>query len=91
MPDQRRKVEWVRGLAELRPDLVVDTGDNSPTPIRSTSSSRRWSRCFDVPGVFVMGSNDYWAPTFKNPLRYVIHGGYAALLRWRPPAADGTG
>src|SRR3954468_24232440 len=26
--DQRGKQEWVGGLADLRPDLVVDTGDN---------------------------------------------------------------
>jgi hypothetical protein len=23
----------------------------------------------DVPGVFVLGSNDYYAPTLRNPLR----------------------
>src|SRR5690606_15115519 len=27
-PDQRKKQEWVRSLADLRPDLVVNTGDN---------------------------------------------------------------
>ena len=27
-PDQRAKQEWLRGLADLEPDLVVDTGDN---------------------------------------------------------------
>ena len=27
-PAQRRKQEWLAGLATLRPDLVVDTGDN---------------------------------------------------------------
>ena len=27
-PWQRREREWVRGLAALEPDLVVDTGDN---------------------------------------------------------------
>ena len=26
----------------------------------------------DVPGAFVMGSNDYHAPTFKNPARYLL-------------------
>src|SRR3954469_20110278 len=28
VPGQRRKQEWLSGLATLRPDLVVDTGDN---------------------------------------------------------------
>src|ERR1051325_8109642 len=27
-PGQTRKQEWVRGLADLQPHLVVDTGDN---------------------------------------------------------------
>ena len=27
-PGQRRKQEWLRGLADLEPDLVVNTGDN---------------------------------------------------------------
>ena len=27
-PDQRAKQEWLRGLAALEPDLVVNTGDN---------------------------------------------------------------
>ena len=27
-PDQRRKQEWLRRLADLEPDLVVNTGDN---------------------------------------------------------------
>ena len=26
----------------------------------------------DVPGVFVLGSNDYFAPTLRNPLRYLL-------------------
>ena len=27
-PGKRRKQEWVSGLSTLRPDLVIDTGDN---------------------------------------------------------------
>ena len=26
----------------------------------------------DVPGVFVLGSNDYFAPSLRNPLRYLL-------------------
>ena len=28
VPGQQRKAEWLSSLAELRPDLVVNTGDN---------------------------------------------------------------
>ena len=37
---QRRKVEWVRGLAALEPDLVVNTGDNIAHP---DAVPARWS------------------------------------------------
>lgn len=71
MPQQRTKLDWIAGLAELRPDLVVNTGDNlsSAAAIRPLLASL--SALLDVPGVFVFGSNDYHAPTFKNPLRYL--------------------
>ena len=26
----------------------------------------------DVPGVFVFGSNDYFAPSLRNPVRYLL-------------------
>ena len=26
----------------------------------------------DVPGVFVLGSNDYFEPELRNPLRYLL-------------------
>lgn len=72
-PTQQRKIDWVRSLASLEPDLVIDTGDNlahrdalgpllrALEPLLSTT-----------PGVFVMGSNDYYAPSAKNPARYLL-------------------
>lgn len=71
-PGQRRKQEWLRGLAGLRPDLVVDTGDNLahrdavPAVLDGLGGLR------EVPGVFVFGSNDYFAPTLRNPFRYLL-------------------
>ena len=32
---------------------------------------RTLGRLLDLPGVFVWGSNDYFAPTFRNPLLYL--------------------
>jgi predicted MPP superfamily phosphohydrolase len=32
VPGQRRKAKWLRSLAELEPDLVVNTGDNLSHP-----------------------------------------------------------
>ncbi len=71
MPNQRRKVEWVRGLAALEPDLVVDTGDNIAHPDSVPALLEAMEPLLEFPGVFVLGSNDYFAPTFKNPALYL--------------------
>lgn len=71
MPNQRRKVEWVRSLAALDPDLVVDTGDNIAHPDAVGPLLEAMEPLMAFPGAFVLGSNDYFAPTFKNPALYL--------------------
>ncbi|GAB2870816.1 metallophosphoesterase [Nocardioides pacificus] len=71
-PGQRRKQEWLRGLADLEPDLVINTGDNLAHPRSVPFVTEALSGLAGVPGVFVFGSNDYYAPTFRNPLRYLL-------------------
>ena len=44
-----------------------------------------------MPGVFVFGSNDYFAPTLRNPLRYLLpddgqRNTHAPQLPWQRPA-----
>ena len=78
MPGQRRKAAWVAALADLRPDLVVNTGDNISHPDAIPLALEAFSAFEGVPGVFVMGSNDYFVPQPKNPFLY--------LLSPRPPA-----
>lgn len=69
-PWQRDKQEWVHSLAELEPDLVVNTGDNLGHE-RGLEGVRRAFESFrGVPGVFVNGSNDYFGPVLKNPFTY---------------------
>lgn len=70
-PGTRARQEWVAGLAALEPDLVVDTGDNLAHRDAVPYVLRSLGRLLDVPGVYVWGSNDYFGPTFKNPLRYL--------------------
>jgi len=71
-PGQRAKQEWLSALALLDPDLVVDTGDNlahrDAVPVVRDSLGT----LLDRPGVFVHGSNDYFAPTMRNPFRYLL-------------------
>ena len=78
MPGQRRKAAWVAALADLRPDLLVNTGDNISHPDAIPLALEAFSAFEGVPGVFVMGSNDYFVPQPKNPFLY--------LLPPRPPA-----
>lgn len=67
---QRRKQEWISGLANLNPDLVVNTGDTIAGHDAVEPALKALAPLFDRPGVFVFGSNDYFAPKPKNPLRY---------------------
>jgi predicted MPP superfamily phosphohydrolase len=71
-PGQEWKVEWVRSLAELAPDLVVDTGDNMAHVDAIAPTLRALEPLFAFPGVFVPGSNDMFAPQPKNPARYLL-------------------
>lgn len=71
VPRQHRKRDWVGGLAALAPDLVVHTGDHLAAQDAVPAVLETYGRLLDVPGVFVLGSNDYFAPVRKNPLRYV--------------------
>ena len=73
-PSQGRKQEWLRGLAELEPDLVVNTGDNLAHVDAARSVLSAYGDLLDVPGVFVFGSNDYYAPVMKNPVNYLTGG-----------------
>jgi len=73
-PDQHRKQHWLRGLADLRPDLVVNTGDNLAHLDAVPSVLRAYGDLLDLPGVFVFGSNDYFSPIRKNPLNYLVGG-----------------
>jgi predicted MPP superfamily phosphohydrolase len=71
-PGQRRKQAWLRDLATLRPDLVVTTGDFLGHQDAVATVLGAYDGLLDVPGVFVFGSNDYFAPILKNPLRYLL-------------------
>ena len=70
-PRNHQRVAWVSRLAGLEPDLVIDTGDNLSHPDAVPVVTKALGRLLDKPGLFVWGSNDYYAPTFKNPLTYL--------------------
>ncbi len=87
-PSQERKLLWVRRLAELEPDLVVSTGDNLAHLDAVPTVLSAYGALLDVPGVFVFGSNDYYAPTPRNPFGYLMRDQgkrhvYSPELPWR--------
>jgi predicted MPP superfamily phosphohydrolase len=69
-PAQTRKINWVKSLAKLEPDFVVGTGDFLAHQLAVPAVVEAMNELMDLPGAFVLGSNDYYAPTFKNPLMY---------------------
>lgn len=71
-PWQRDKIDWVRSLASLDPDLIVATGDNLGHREALPDLRVALAPFAGIPGVFVHGSNDYFAPSPKNPLRYLF-------------------
>jgi uncharacterized protein len=71
-PQATARQRWVSRLAGLEPDLVINTGDNLAHVEAVPFVLRSLGRLLDVPGVYVWGSNDYYAPTFKNPLGYLV-------------------
>lgn len=72
-PWQHGKQRFVRSLRRMfEPDLVVNTGDNYGHLDALPIIRRSLDVFAGVPGVFVHGSNDYYAPVRKNPLGYLV-------------------
>jgi uncharacterized protein len=77
-PGRHKLMSFVRSLAALEPDLVVNTGDTLASARSVPYVLETLGPLLERPGVFVYGSNDLWAPKPKNPARYL----------WRTSAGD---
>ncbi len=71
-PRQQRKRDWIASLASWGPDLVVNTGDSLAHRDAVGPLVEAWGPLLDLPGVFVLGSNDYYEPTLRNPVGYLL-------------------
>ncbi len=69
-PAQTRKINWVKSLVKLEPDFVVGTGDFLAHQLAVPAVVEAMDELMDIPGAFVLGSNDYFAPKLKNPFMY---------------------
>jgi len=81
-PGRRSTAEWVRSLAELRPDAVIVTGDFLAHPEAVPTVLEALDPLLGIPGAFVLGSNDYFAPRVINPFAYLF--GPSDLDQGRP-------
>ena len=72
VPSQARKREWLSSLALLKPDLVINTGDNLAHRESVGPLVEALGPLLDLPGVFVLGSNDYFEPGLRNPFKYLL-------------------
>jgi predicted MPP superfamily phosphohydrolase len=71
-PTQEAKRAWVRALADLEPDLVINTGDNLAHMQAVPALLDDFAGLLEFPGAFVLGSNDYFAPSLRNPFKYLL-------------------
>lgn len=69
-PWQHRKQDWLASLAQVKPDLIVNTGDNLGHRDGLEGIRRAFEPFAGIPGVFVHGSNDVSEPSPRNPLKY---------------------
>ncbi len=69
---QKLKQVWVASLDALGPDLVVNTGDNLGEEQAVPSVLKALGPLLRRPGVFIFGSNDYYAPHPVNPFNYLL-------------------
>jgi predicted MPP superfamily phosphohydrolase len=81
VPGQKAKAEWLQSLGALRPDLVVNTGDNLSHPKAVYPLLNALAPLMDFPGVFGPGANAYDAPKLKSPARYLMGPSKAASDR----------
>ena len=86
-PRDSDRVAWVRALGELDVDLTVVTGDFAGDLRGPELALEALAPLLDRPGLFVRGSNDYYAPERANPIKYLSG---PSELRTRRPLIDLT-
>ena len=70
-PSNKRLIADIKSFINLKPDLVIVTGDFLAHKDAINPLIAALDELLDLPGLFVFGSNDYYGPRFKNPLLYL--------------------
>jgi predicted MPP superfamily phosphohydrolase len=83
-PYQGDKKRWIAALSNWQPDLVIGTGDFLAHRYAVPVALDALAPLSAFPGAFVLGSNDYFAPTSLNPAKY-LSGPSRVDTAGRPP------
>jgi uncharacterized protein len=84
-PRDTDRFAWIRSLGELDVDLTVVTGDFHGDARGPQLALGALEPLLDRPGLFVRGSNDYYAPARANPAKYLSG---PSELRTKRPKID---
>ncbi|MBC7463520.1 MAG: metallophosphoesterase [Actinobacteria bacterium] len=71
-PARRTEIRAIESFIDLEPDLVISTGDFLGHKDAVPVALKALDSLLDLPGLFVFGSNDYFAPLPKNPFSYLL-------------------
>ena len=70
-PSRKVEIADIKSFIDHKPDLVISTGDFLADHAVIPIVLGALDSLLDLPGFFVFGSNDYYAPRFKNPFSYL--------------------
>jgi len=85
-PNRRKEISDIKSFIKLKPDLVISTGDFLAHKDAVPTTLAALDELLDLPGLFVFGSNDYYAPSFKNPFSYLREDNGARKLGKKLPS-----
>jgi predicted MPP superfamily phosphohydrolase len=71
-PARKSEIADIKSFAQYKPDLVISTGDFLAHMNAVPVTLDALEPLLNTPGLFVFGSNDYYAPKPKNPLKYLL-------------------
>ena len=71
-PSRKTEIADIKSWVKYSPDLVISTGDFLADMKAVPVVLDALDGLLDIPGLFVFGSNDYFAPKPKNPLKYLL-------------------
>jgi predicted MPP superfamily phosphohydrolase len=87
-PRRKKEIADIKSWASLNPDLVISTGDFLAHRDAVETALNSLNELLDKPGLYVFGSNDYYAPRFKNPLTYLQRDDGTRKLGAKLPTAE---